>query len=265
MGRFTGTGPRRRRLALLVALSLLTTAALAIGAAAAGPGGWDHLGDAGAPGTHSLNGTVSALAATPGALYVGGNFTDAGGKADADRIARWSGSSWSGGSSPASQISNGIVDAIAVAGGKVYAGGTFQNAGGKANADFLAVWDGTSWAPFCSSAGSGSAFNGNVVALQVIGSNLYVGGSFQDGGGLPSADYLLPCNPTTGASSSTVVDPGHPFSGSVYALTADGNGKLYAGGGFIDPRTTPPPTRSPTWTAPGGMRWAPAAGRAVAR
>ena len=47
------------------------------------------------------------------------------------------------------QIANGGVSAIAVAGGKVYAGGSFTNAGGDANADFLAVWDGTSWKPFC--------------------------------------------------------------------------------------------------------------------
>jgi hypothetical protein len=37
-----------------------------------------------------------------------------------------------------------------------------------------------------------------------------------------------------GASSSTVIDPARPFSGSVYALTADGSGTLYAGGGFTN-------------------------------
>ena len=82
-------------------------------------------------------------------LYVGGEFTDAGGIPNADRIATWNGSSWSAVSSSTSQISNGRVSDIAVYGGKVYAGGTFKNAGGNANADFLAVWDGTSWAPFC--------------------------------------------------------------------------------------------------------------------
>ena len=49
------------------------------------------------------------------------------------------------------QFSNGEVFAIAVAGGKVYAGGTFTNAGGP-DADYLAVWDGTSWEPFCTDA-----------------------------------------------------------------------------------------------------------------
>ena len=132
----------------------------------------------------------------------------------------------------ASQIPNGRVSAIAVSGGKVFAGGNFQNAGGDANADFLAVWDGTSWAPFCGA--TRPAFGGNVTSLQIIGQTLYVGGEFQNGAGIASADYLLACDLASGAPSTTVVDPAHPFSGSVYALTADSNGTLYAGGGFTN-------------------------------
>ena len=79
-----------------------------------------------------------------------------------------------------------------------------------------------------------AAFNGNVTSLQIIGQTLYVGGSFQNGAGIASADYLLACDLATGAPSTTVVDPAHPFSGSVYALAADSNGTLYAGGGFTD-------------------------------
>ena len=206
---------------------------LATAASGAGPGGWEHLGDAGSPGTQSLNADVHALNAdAPGVLYVGGAFTDAGGNANADRIAGWNGGSWSALSSPTSQISNGAVLAIAYANGKVYAGGTFLNAGGVADADFLAVWDGVSWAPFCNA--TGPAFNGSVLALQVIGSTLYAGGSFQNGANVASADYLLACDLASGAPSTTVVDPAHPFSGSVFALTADSNGTLSAGGGFTN-------------------------------
>ena len=158
MGSLSPAGTRR--LLRVLALCAVAIGALVTLAAAAGPGGWDHLGDRGTPGTDSLDLVASALAATPGALYVGGEFTDAGGIPDADRIATWNGSTWSAVSSSTSQISNGRVSAIAVSGGKVYAGGTFQNAGGDANADFLAVWDGASWEPFCDAAGP--AFNGNV-------------------------------------------------------------------------------------------------------
>jgi trimeric autotransporter adhesin len=227
-------GPaRKRRLLALLAVSALVIGALVTFASAAGPGGWDHLGDRGTPGSDSLDLVASVLAVTPGALYVGGDFTDAGGVPTADRIATWNGSSWGAVSNSTSQISNGGVSDIAVHGGKVYAGGNFQNAGGNANADNLAVWDGTSWAPFCTAAGP--AFGGNVTSLQIIGQTLYVGGDFQNGAGLASADYLLACSLATGDlghASSTVTDLAHPFAGPVYALTADSDGTLYAGGGF---------------------------------
>ena len=213
-------GSRKRGLLRVLMFSAVVIGPLAASASAAGPGGWDHLGDRGTPGTDSLDLVASALAVAPGELYVGGEFTDAGGISAADRIATWNGSSWSALSSPGSQLTNGRVSAIAVYAGKVYAGGNFVNAGGDANADFLAVWDGTSWKPFCTPIGPGPAFGGNVTSLQIVGQTLYVGGEFQNGAGIASADYLLACDLPTGAASSTV-DPAHPFSGPVYALAAD--------------------------------------------
>jgi hypothetical protein len=198
-------------------------------APAAGPGGWDHLGSGATAGSNSLNGAVRALNAdAPGVLYVGGAFTGAGGNPKADHIAMWNGTAWSAlGSIPL----NGDVDAIAYKDGRLFAGGTFTNAGGNQNADFLAVWDGTSWAPFCNA--TGPAFGGGVASLQIIGGTLWVGGTFQNGAGIASADYLLACDLATGASRSTFTADGDG-SGSVYALAADANGNLYAGGTFIN-------------------------------
>jgi len=224
---------RTRGLLRVLTCFAVVIGALVASASAAGPGGWDHLG-VGSAGSDSLDFVASALTVTPGALYVGGEFTNAGGLPDADRIAVWNGSTWSAVSSSASQITNGRVSAIAVSAGKVYAGGNFQNAGGRANADNLAVWDGTSWEPFCTSTAPGPAFGGNVTSLQIVGSTLYVGGEFQNGAGRASADYLLACALADGASNTTVVDPDHPFSGPVLALAADSNGTLYAGGRFLD-------------------------------
>ncbi len=224
--------PSTRRPALALAVAIAFILPLAPTASAMGPGGWDHLGHGATLTVPSLNGAVYALngADNPGVLYVGGNFTAAGGIANADRIARWNGIAWSAlGSTP---ISNGSVNAIAYHAGKVYVGGTFLNAGGNPNADFLAVWDGA-WAPFCTPATPGAAFGGTVNALQIIGNTLYVGGAFQNGGKIAAADYLLACDLTTGASSSTVLHDGD-FTGAVYALAADSNGVLYAGGNFIN-------------------------------
>ncbi|MEA2126473.1 MAG: hypothetical protein QOI80_3255, partial [Solirubrobacteraceae bacterium] len=105
--RRSSAGHRRRcaLLALLVVLVAPTGIALALG-----PGGWDHLGDGGTPGTTSLNGNASALhAGAAGVLYVGGAFTDAGGYGDGDRIATWNGGAWAPVSSAVSQINNGAV------------------------------------------------------------------------------------------------------------------------------------------------------------
>jgi hypothetical protein len=224
MGRLGRTGTRR--LLRVLALAVVAISGLATWALATGPGGWDHLGDHGSSGTKSLNLSASALEVTPSGLYVGGKFTDAGGIANADRIAKWNGSTWSAVSSSTEQIANGEVFAIAVSGGKVYAGGTFTNAG-NSGADNLAVWNGTSWEPFCTVPGKTI---GNVKALQVIGPTLYVGGDFQDGAGIATADYLLACNLASGAPSATTT--GKEFSGPVKALTATSDGSLYAGGRF---------------------------------
>jgi len=59
----------------------------------------------------------------------------------------------------------------------------------------------------------------------------YVGGSFQNGAGLASADYLLACDLVSDTASSTVLDPARPFSGSVYAL-AIVDRELFAAGSF---------------------------------
>ena len=79
-------------------------------------------------------------------------------------------------------------------------------------ADHLAVWDGQAWAPACG--GAQHPYGGNVKALQVIGSTLYIGGEFQDGAGLGSAaDYLVACDLATGTPSATL-GPGQVFSGA---------------------------------------------------
>jgi hypothetical protein len=219
---------RRFLFALTGAFALLL--AFADAGEAVGPGGWSRVGNGGAADIASLNANVTALNTdNPGVLYVGGNFTDAGGRANADRIAKWNGAAWSAiGGIP---LTNGQVFAIAYHAGTVYVGGTFQDAGGDVNADFLAAWNGTSWKSPCTSTEPGvHALGGEVKALQIIDNTLYVGGAFADGAGIDSADYLVACDLTTGVATSTVASDGG-FNGVVYALTAR-SGILYAGGGF---------------------------------
>ena len=224
---------RRSRLVFTLSLGISVAVALAP-ASGVGPGGWDSVGTGSTASKPSLNGKVLALNTDrTGSVYAGGAFTNAGGVAAADRIARWDGTKWKAvGGTPLTNSLAAEVRAIAYdpATGKVYAGGTFQDAGGNAAADFLAVWDGSSWQPACTSP-SRPAFTGNVDALQIVGSTLYVGGEFQDGGEITTADYLLACDLATGASFSILPIDGS-FTGPIYALAADSQGTLYAGGNF---------------------------------
>ncbi len=243
-----------RHFSAVLSIALSMSWAIFTPAAATGRGSWNHLGSGTVAGTPSLNGTVSALHKVGTMLYAGGGFTDAGGDPNADRIAKWNGVTWSAlGTSP---LGSGSVFAIAHYGGKIYAGGNFQNAGGNPDADNLAVFDGTSWAPFCGTPGHiGAVVSLQVNALQVIGSTLYVGGDFQNGTGISAADYLLACDLLTGAPSATV-DTDGDFTGAVYALTADSNGVLYAGGTFTnldgDPTADHIAAYDGTWHGVGG-------------
>jgi hypothetical protein len=221
--------PTRVALSLVLALVVIVPAT---SASAYIRGGWRHLGN---DALDKLNGSVYALnTEVDGVLYAGGSFYDAGGRPNADYIASWDGQDWSALGAPPL---NGAVHAIAVDGDRVFVGGVFTNAGGDANADFLAVWDGTSWGRGCNAA-SGPAIGGNVEALEIIGNTLYVGGSFQNGGGLAAADYLLACQLDSGAAAPTVLDD-QAISGSILTMDSDSAGNLYVGGGFFNMANNP--------------------------
>src|SRR6185503_8786060 len=97
---------------------------------------------------------------TGAALYVGGQFTTAGGVA-ATCIAKTNGSSWSA-------LASGLnlnVDAVSVfddgGGPALYAGGTFTSAGGVP-LNRIAKWNGSGWSAL------GSGMNFSVVVLAAL-------------------------------------------------------------------------------------------------
>ena len=147
----------------------------------------------GAP-VNGVNGTVYALCAfddgTGPALYVGGDFTTAGGVA-APHIARWDGTSWSALGAPGSGTDGGVSELQVFddgSGPRLYVGGEFTTAGGVA-APHIARWDGTSWSAL---GAPGSGTDGTVLALAGFDdgadgdADLYLGGDFSAAGGLPS-------------------------------------------------------------------------------
>ncbi len=161
------------------------------------------------------------------ALYIGGNFSEAGGVA-ASRIARWDGAHWS----PLGSGLDGPVTALAAlddgSGLALYAGGNFGRAGGIA-ANGVARWDGSQW----SAIGTGHEIDSSsyVYALAEFddgsGPALYAGGHLERSG-----------QPATGIlrwDGSQWSDVGAGVEAYVYALAIhdDGSGPaLYAGGWF---------------------------------
>jgi hypothetical protein len=169
-----------------------------------------------------VNGDVNTIVYRAGYLYFGGAFTAAGGNANANRIAKWDGSSWTNMGSGL----NGVVRAMVFdATGTLYVGGDFTDAGGDLAADRIATWDGFTWGHL----GTGIANLGvYTIALENNG-DLHVGGTFTVAGGSPGNFIAKFTNSTdTWSALSSQV------SAVVYALVSDGNGSLYAGGNFLD-------------------------------
>jgi trimeric autotransporter adhesin len=192
-------------------------------------GAWSTLGAGSSNGVSS--GAVNALCVFGGRLFVGGSFPTLGnGSTLANRIAAWDGDAWStlrSGSSTG--VSTGAVNALSVFGGRLFVGGSFTALGdGTTSAKYIVSWSGSMWLtlPFRGSNG----VSGDVLALSVFGSRLYVGGLFTTlGDGMTPAKYIAAWDGTTwstlgSGSSNGVVD-------SVSALCVFGS-KLYIGGSF---------------------------------
>ena len=91
-------------------------------------GGWESL-------ANGVDGSVTALAVSGSSLFAGGGFIHACGNATCssgnptvNHIAQWNGAAWSA-------LGNGVnnnVNALAVSGGSLFAGGSFTQAGGLA-------------------------------------------------------------------------------------------------------------------------------------
>jgi len=192
-------------LALLVGMFNFTTAS-------ATDDTWSPLGA-------GMNEDVYVLAFdSHGDLYVGGNFTSAGGSG-ANHIAKWDGSAWS----PLGSGMNGSVSALAFdSSGNLYAGGSFTTAGGL-SASRIAKWNGSTWSALGSGVGGTSA-EVNALAVDDDG-HLFAGGNFTTAGGA-AANRIAKWN---GTSWSAL---GDGTGGRVYAITFDSEGDLYAGGSF---------------------------------
>jgi hypothetical protein len=197
---------------------------------------WSSLGTGAANGT--LGGYVLSLAMSGNNLYVGGFFTKAG-ALTANNIARWDGTSWSnmGGGVSANYRENAYVNALAVLGTTVYAGGKFLYAGSGANTvstNQLARWDGTRWASVGTGTNNGvTGYLATVYALALTPTSLYVGGYFSKAGTV-TANNIARWDGTSWSSLGNGTANG--VGSTVNAIVASGT-SVYVGGTFTSAGT----------------------------
>ena len=189
---------------------------------------------------NGVNGIVRCLCFYSGLLYVGGDFTTAGGTT-VNYISSWNSNTniWSsllGGTS-------GTVYSLATNNSDLFVGGNFTDAGGGSypGVNYIATWNGGTWGYLTDSTYSSSGTNGPVYAITYGGSLTYsiiIGGSFSSvAGGAITANNIVAWNNTNFAPLSNFSGEGTNLT--VYALAIGGwgispttNTVVYVGGSF---------------------------------
>jgi hypothetical protein len=182
---------------------------------------WSSVGGGTMGGAGTAN-RVLAIAGTGADVYVGGAFTNVGG-INVSNIAHWDGANWW-------NMGNGFdasVSVLAATAGAVYAGGIFTNVIGPPatlTVNHIAMWDGFSWY----SLGSGVNSSGNVNAIAVSGTKVYVGGGFTNASGVTASRIAV----WDGANwSSLGTGSANGVNGTVLAIAVNGT-DVYVGGTF---------------------------------
>jgi len=181
-----------------------------------------------------MDGYVLALELSGTDIIAGGSFlyaTNTLGDAGVlvNHIAKWNGTTWSALGLGADQD----VRALAVSETNVYAGGIFTsvvNTGGSVRANRVAKWNGTTWSALGAGVdGVGIGNGAGVLALAVVGTNLYAGGYFDYATNtIGSAVPVYNLAKWDGTNWSAL---GAGLNGRVYALVVSET-NLYAGGDF---------------------------------
>jgi hypothetical protein len=191
---------------------------------------WSSLGTGSSNGVDSA---VWALAVVGNEVFVGGWFTSAGG-VSANRVARFNTqtNTWSTLGTGSSNGVNGEVRELAVVGNEVVVGGFFTSAGGvSANgvARFNTLTN--TWSTLGTGSSNGvSGILAYVLALAVVGNEVYVGGGFTSAGGV-SANNVARFNTQTNTWSALGTGSQNGVNGGVEALAVVGN-EVYVGGYF---------------------------------
>ncbi len=185
------------------------------------------------------NDHVAAMVEYNGELYVGGDFTTAGGLT-VNYIARWNGTRWD-------SVGHGLdghVRCLAIYNGELFAGGSFTHAGGQYT-PFVARWNGSSWGP--ADLGMSSYVN----SMTTYHGKLYAGGIFSYASGIATAGIARWDGVSWDSVGSGIGGP-EPYLECLKVY----NDVLYAGGEFTTAGNIPvgliAQWNDTTWSAVGG-------------
>jgi hypothetical protein len=188
-----------------------------------------------------LDGAVYALHEHNGQLHAAGAFSDSGNVHICPRVARWNGAHWEAPAPGTSGLagSGAIAYALASHDGALVVGGALPGV------SHLARIENSEWRSLANGVSGGSSIS--VRSLVSSGSRLLVGGNFEAAGGLPAAGLAA-----IEANAWQLLGGG--TDGTVLALEADGQGRVFAAGSFVDAIGGVPVGRIGVWN---GTVWQP--------
>lgn len=168
-----------------------------------------------------------------GAMYVCGAFTDAGGVAAADGIAKTTdgGTTWTA-------LGTGMTSGTAVQtlefdnSGNLYAGGYFAEMGGVANTRSIAKWDGSTW----TAVGTGVSSYTDVRDIKCGKDGyLYAAGFFAEMGGKPNTLAIARYNLLSAVPNDwSALGTGMTSGSGINQIDIDQKGVLYVAGDFLE-------------------------------
>ncbi len=186
-----------------------------------------------------LNDIVTALKFSPnGRLYIGGWFDSADGS-NGDAICWWQdGAFHSFTDLGADEISGNVYTIEIDEHGRIYIGGSFYNAGGDPDADFIAQWNGNNWGKVGIKGADGIVVKLHHYAISREGNiysmpKLYASGFFSKIGGIKASDKVAVYEGMAWKNLDIdLPSANYPDPGSVRAMLVTSDGTLYLGGTF---------------------------------
>jgi hypothetical protein len=204
------------------------------------------------PISHATGAGVDAIAVDPvtGTIYVGGNFTNAGGNPNADFLAAWDGVAWTSFCAPITAN----VKALKIVGRMLYIGGDFADGAGLTSADKLVRCNLDTGVPSSTVADSAHEINSAVYALTADSAGrLYAAGSFININGIPNADHVAMFDGTWHAMQAGAV-------GSITRSIASDGTNVYIGSDAVDIAGLAKADHVAKWN---GTTWSPLGGNAA--